>query len=263
MKIVSIISSCRKSGNTAWAAELIENELNAIAQQNGTELQLDRFFIGYCDIKMCVGCRTCFDKGEEFCPHKDDVAKIWEKLKEADGILVGSPIYVEDVNGIMKNWIDRLAFNSHRPGLVGKSAYIISTSGIGSSKHAVRTMKTALSTWGAYIAGTMRFRTGAKMDKKDMSDKYGPGLHNAANELFYSIYNKYSLKPSLYSLVSFKVQQTYWIKKGDKESLDYKFWKDKGWLREKADYYIPNHQSFILKRLLAKLVGRTVAIFFI
>jgi multimeric flavodoxin WrbA len=38
-------------------------------------------------------------------------------MMRAEAYVFASPVYVEDINGVMKNWIDRMAFNSHRPTL--------------------------------------------------------------------------------------------------------------------------------------------------
>ncbi|MDP4090618.1 MAG: flavodoxin family protein, partial [Bacillota bacterium] len=125
MKIISLVSSYRSNGNTIRIVSLIENQLLSIARTDGIGLEIERIQIGHSDIRTCLGCRACFDKGEEMCPLKDDLLAIRDKICQADGILAASPVYVEDVNGIMKNWIDRMAFNCHRPAFAGKAAYIV------------------------------------------------------------------------------------------------------------------------------------------
>lgn len=60
------------------------------------------------NIGTCRGCRICFDKGEEFCPHKDDRDKLIEKMKDSDGVIFASPNYSFQVSGLMKVFLDRL-----------------------------------------------------------------------------------------------------------------------------------------------------------
>lgn len=60
--------------------------------------------MAYSDIQFCRGCRIYFDKGEELCPIKNGLLNIRDKINSADGIILASPVYVEDINGIMKNW---------------------------------------------------------------------------------------------------------------------------------------------------------------
>lgn len=263
MKIISLVSSYRIDGNTNRIVSLIEKQLMSIADKENVILKIERIPLGQLDLKTCRGCRVCFDKGEEKCPLKDEVLSIRDKMLLADGILAASPIYVEDVNGIMKNWIDRMAFNCHRPAFAGKSAYIATTSGIGSSNHAINTIKTAFSTWGMYITGKSRFRTGELMELSTMESKHGKEIRNAAEALFDSIKENAASKPSFYSLLTFIVQQKYWIK-WDKyhDTMDYKYWHDSGWLESNCNYYIP-HQANFLKVKIAQFVGRIVAVFFI
>jgi multimeric flavodoxin WrbA len=51
------------------------------------------------NLKFCSGCKLCFDKGEQFCPHNDDRDAIIAKLEEADGVVFASPSYVFQISG--------------------------------------------------------------------------------------------------------------------------------------------------------------------
>ncbi len=257
-----LVSSGRRGGNTDGISVLLEKELMQLAQSKHTELVIDKYMLGRQDIRNCRGCRACFDRGEQYCPLKDDLLLLWEQLREADGIVLGSPVYVEDVNGIMKNWIDRMAFNSHRPGLTGKAAYVYTTSGLGSSNHSIHTMKTALTTWGVYIAGSSRFRTGALSKINDLQKEHGNYIRKAAERLFYAIWDKKPLKPSFYSLIAFSVQQIAWRRANDENSVDYRYWSDNGWLDKSCRYYFPNRTNPI-KALTSRLIGKVAALFFL
>jgi len=151
MKILSFISSYRKNGNTANIVQLLEDTIESISKQMNIHADFETVFLGHQNILTCKGCRICFDKGERNYPLNDDLLLIKERIDSADFVILASPVYVEDVNGIMKNWIDRMAFVCHRPEFFGKSAYILSTSGVGSTKHSLMTMNTALRTWGFHI----------------------------------------------------------------------------------------------------------------
>ena len=123
MKILTCVGSYRKNGNTARVVGLIEEQLQKVAAHNNEALEIETVYLGHHDIGICRGCRVCFDKGEEQCPLSDDLLAIKSKIKESDGIIIASPVYVNDVNGIVKNWIDRLAHVCHRPDLLA-SAHI-------------------------------------------------------------------------------------------------------------------------------------------
>ena len=263
MKIISLAGSYRLDGNTNRILDVIENRLTVLANENGISIEIERIQLGHSDIRICRGCRACFDRGEEKCPHKDDLLPIMSKLFQADGIIAASPVYVEDVNGIMKNWIDRMAFLCHRPAFAGKTAYIITTSGMGTSNHARNTILTAFTTWGIKIAGHSRFRMGERMEPEVIESKYTDESNRAAAKLFNAVKNHSYAKPTLYSLIAFKVQQVCWQKVSKhQDTFDYYYWDNHGWLQKDCKYYTPNKAGF-MKVKFARMIGTIVASFFI
>ncbi|WP_170253922.1 flavodoxin family protein [Acetobacterium paludosum] len=262
MRIISLVSSYRTNGNTNKTVSLIEQQLLSIANKEKITLEIEKILLSHFDIKTCCGCRACFDKGEEKCPLKDELLFIWEKIYQADGILAASPVYVEDVNGIMKNWIDRMAFNCHRPAFAGKNVFIVTTSGGGSSNHTINTMKNAFTTWGMNLAGSSKFRTGKQMDSVEIESRYSKEIKKVAEALFKAVKNKSNQRPSFYSLITFRVQQKCWQKSTQcQDTVDYKYWQRNEWLQRDCNYYIPNKASF-LKIKFAQLIGSIVAIFY-
>ena len=71
--------------------------------------------IGDYELETCRGCKLCFEKGEEFCPLKDDRDALIEKMALSDGIVFASPNYAFHASACMKIFLDRLAFFLHRP----------------------------------------------------------------------------------------------------------------------------------------------------
>lgn len=258
MKFISIVSSNRKNGNTEQLVGLVEEELRSKHEN----LEIERISLGREELKICLGCRACFDKGEEFCPLKDDLLSIRDKIINADGIILASPVYVEDVNGIMKNWIDRMAFYCHRPGFAGKTAVILTTSGAGSTSRALNTMKFALMSWGVYIDGQYKFRTGELMKPEEMKNLYSHKIKKISDRLFYDVKEQKALKPTFLSLIIFRVQQICWQKENKpKNTFDYTYWKSKGWLESGCTYYTAVKTNW-LKVKIARLIGTIAAAFF-
>lgn len=263
MKIISIISSCRKDGNTSRIVSLIEKQILSITRSKNIDIELEKVYLGEVELKNCRGCRLCFDKSEAMCPLKDELLVVRDKILQADGLLVASPVYVEDVNGVMKNWIDRMAFISHRPAFAGKTAIVITTSGIGSSNHAFKTINTALNTWGISSVAKGKFRTGALMKTDEMDEKYYEKIKKISSKLVNTVIHNETPNPSLYSLVSFRVQQKYWQKhKNIKGAFDFEYWKCKGWIKPDCEFYL-DHKANFIKVNLARLTGNIVALFFI
>jgi len=262
MKIVSIVSSYRTNGNTEQVVKQIENYLVQIAAQQSISMEIEHISLNKEDIQLCRGCRACFEKGEQYCPIKDSILKIRNEIVSADGIVIASPVYVEDVNGLMKNWIDRMAFHCHRPAFYGKYAAIITTSGAGSSNHSINTLKNALTVWGFYIGSKRNYRMGAKMEAEQIQTNYGANIESVARKLFNAINDKKAKRPSLYSLVTFRILQRCYRKTRNHETVDYVYWNDHGWLDLHKSYY-GDHDSNWVKGLLARIIGYLVSLFFI
>lgn len=258
MRIVALNSSARKGGNTEKILRLLEQQLKA--QDPG--LTFEYISLAGENLALCRGCRLCFDKGETACPLKDSLPAVCQKLLAADGVVFASPVYVEDVNGIMKNFLDRMAWSNHRPSFAGKTALILTTSGMGSSNHALRTIKFAVSAWGFHVSAVHKFRMGALMDDGSTAQKFSAQTATLAGKLLNDIVSRAPLKPSLMSLVVFKVQQKCWqAEKRAVDSFDYHFWLNSGWLEHSQSFYI-EHRAGPAKTLLAKGLGSFIALFF-
>jgi Multimeric flavodoxin WrbA len=257
MKLLALVSSCRKNGNTARMVELIATQIKEIAALQKITVDFETIYLGEVSLNACKGCRVCFDKGETFCPFKDDLLTLKKEMNAADGILLASPVYVEDINGVMKNLIDRLAFVCHRPEFAGKAAYLIVTSGAGSSNHAPTTMNRALHTWGFSIIGQSKFRTGALMESAEMKALYQNKTQQIAAQILKTVNAGKTFKPSLMSLLMFKVQQHYMGQAEKQSAIDYRYWLNKGWLEPGCRYYIPCRSNFI-KTGLARMAGKII-----
>jgi multimeric flavodoxin WrbA len=106
-KVIAINGSPRKNGNTA----ILSQKTLEGAKSQGAEIEL----IHLIDLKYqgCISCFACKRKGTEYigkCALKDDLTPVLEKAMAADAIVLGSPIYVGDVTGMMRLFIERFAF---------------------------------------------------------------------------------------------------------------------------------------------------------
>lgn len=260
MRILSLVSSYRKHGNTARLVELITTEMQAEADRLGETLELETLHLAQMDIQPCRGCRACFDRGESKCPVKDDIAEIKQKIEAADGLLLASPVYVEDVNGVMKTWIDRMAYVCHRPDFAGKCIYLVTTSGTTATRHSLDTMALAMRTWGGYLCGQASFKMGALMPLEEIKSRFQGRTSRIARTLIEAIRRGMALDPSILSLLIFQVQKGVWVKAAD-GSFDYNYWKEKGWLEQGTKFYIPIRSSQIKIRL-AQGLGALIGLFY-
>ncbi len=263
MKILLINSSYRINGNTSRIISIFEEKFIKLSEELGLCIETEKVHLAHYKINICRGCRVCFDKGEDKCPLGDDLLNIYDKMMQADGYVVASPVYVEDVNGIMKNWMDRMAFNSHRPAFFGKNVMLVTTSGVQSSNHSLKTMQTAFNTWAMNVICKMKFRLGALSEMEEIKSKYDESISRISKSFVQGIEKKSAEKPSLYSLIVFTVQQTCWLKNQQyKDTFDYKYWEEKKWLENGCAFYFPQ-KSNALKVKIAKIIGKVVAAFFV
>ena len=100
MKVIGINGSARKDGNTAIIINTIFDELN----QAGIETELIQ--LADFEIQPCRGCFAC--KGRGNCVFRNDgFVEVFSRMAEADGIILGSPVYSADVSAKMKAFLER------------------------------------------------------------------------------------------------------------------------------------------------------------
>lgn len=109
MKIILINGSPRKNWNTA---ELLKNAMQG-AQDAGAEAEIVNLYS--LNFKGCTSCFYCKLKSKEHgtCAMKDDLTPILEKVKNADAIIFGTPIYFMNLSAGMVAFIERLFFSNY------------------------------------------------------------------------------------------------------------------------------------------------------
>ena len=108
MKVLGIVCSPRKGGNT----EVLVGEVLANAKDLGAEIELE--FIANKNIAPCDGCESCMATGK--CKVEDDMQELYSKLMEADGIILGTPVYFWGMTSQAKAFLDRtFVFRKERP----------------------------------------------------------------------------------------------------------------------------------------------------
>lgn len=70
--------------------------------------QIELFYTAKLHVEPCLGDRACWTKTPGKCVQNDDVKMLLPKLREADIIVLATPVYVDGMPGTMKNLIDRL-----------------------------------------------------------------------------------------------------------------------------------------------------------
>lgn len=102
MKVVAFNGSPKEEGNTYQAIKIATEEL----QKSGIEIEI--IHVGNKLIRGCMACGQCAKNKNERCVvHTDEVNEWIQKMKEADGIIIGSPVHYSAIGGTMKAFLDR------------------------------------------------------------------------------------------------------------------------------------------------------------
>lgn len=105
MKVIGFNGSPRINGNTEGAINTVFAEL----EKAGIETEM--IHVGKEKVRGCLACYTCAKKKNEKCAIEDDPVNEWiQKMKQADGIILGSPVHFSGVAGTMKSFLDRAFF---------------------------------------------------------------------------------------------------------------------------------------------------------
>lgn len=105
MKVIAFNGSPKRQGNTAQALQIVLGELQAA----GIETELIQ--LGGQKVLGCLGCRKCMETKNKHCIRTDDDVNLYiDKMLEADGIIIGTPVYTSNVTAEVKAFIDRVCF---------------------------------------------------------------------------------------------------------------------------------------------------------
>ncbi len=105
MKVIAFNGSPRRNGNTHRALEVVLQEI----AKEGIETELVQ--MGCEDLAPCQACNVCMQKKDRRCKRKDDRVNEWvQKMAEADGIIIGSPVYFGSMTAQTKAFVDRVGF---------------------------------------------------------------------------------------------------------------------------------------------------------
>jgi multimeric flavodoxin WrbA len=150
LKIIAISGSPRDENTDVLLKETLKG-----AKQAGADTEL--ILLRNMSIACCDGCVQCEEGGKHpgECHIEDDMKVLYEKIEQADGIILGSPNYYSNMTGIMKDFFDRtLVFYGPRgQKLRGKRGGIVAVGGE-NGKPAIDAMKVFFG-YGMRIVGTV------------------------------------------------------------------------------------------------------------
>ncbi|MCR5685228.1 MAG: flavodoxin family protein [Lachnospiraceae bacterium] len=105
LKVLMLNGSPREHGNIALAF----SEMEQVFKENNVEYE--NILLGRTDIRGCIACETCRKRGK--CVFDDIVNELAVKFEEADGLVIGSPVYYGSANGTLMSALQRLFYSTH------------------------------------------------------------------------------------------------------------------------------------------------------
>ena len=105
MKVLLVNGSPKANGNTAFALK----QMAEVFTEQGIEAEV--IHVGNQVIRGCVACGSCYKTGK--CVFDDMVNEVAQKFEEADGLVLGSPVYYASANATLVALLDRLFYSTH------------------------------------------------------------------------------------------------------------------------------------------------------
>ncbi len=103
MKVIAINGSPNPKGTTFQGMKTVIKELEK------EHIDVELIHLGPGPVQGCIGCRKCRKTGKCIFDN-DPVNSCMEKIKQAEGLLIGSPVYFAGINGSLKSFLDRAFF---------------------------------------------------------------------------------------------------------------------------------------------------------
>ena len=180
------------------------------------------------DIGYCTACGACYATGE--CSLIDDFPGLFEKMMNADGIVLGSPNYIDSVTAPLKAVLDRCADAIHCQMFTGKFGCSVCTAGGSNQDEVVAYMNRALTSLGATTIGGVGVAVGrdpaalgkAEKDAVELGKKL---VQSVRGEHHYPGQDAIHQQRRAYFCQLIKANKDVW-------AHEYDWWMAMGWLKE-------------------------------
>lgn len=234
LKITAFIGSAR-TGYTLRAVQQLQEKLQALGR-----VDFEIVPLGDYRIKICRGCKVCFERGEEHCPLQDDRDRLIEKMTSSDGVIFASPNYSFHVSSLMKSLIDRLSFNLHRPCFFGKISTSIVVQGMYGGGKIVKYLDFVSKGMGFNNVKGICMKTIEPMSDRDRR-KFDAALTELARRVHRGLAKPPFPKPGLFALMIFRISRTKIRCMLDEGNRDWRYYLQQGWFD--SDFYYPTRLS--------------------
>lgn len=220
MKVTIINGSPRKNGSTAKILQRLQANL-----ESREDIAVSYHNLEEHSFLECSGCLSCYAKG--ICHLKDDLEKINENVAESDALIIGSPVYVSNVPGTLKKYIDRGHFVLEQS-LHNKYTFAVTTYEIGGSGDVINILSKLFRISGGISLGNLQIKVPFNADPFELP-KLEKQLDKVANKIYRALSEKQSKNwfDKLFNKVAIhKVIKPYVITKPKQYKAVIKRWQE-------------------------------------
>lgn len=199
----------------------------------------------------CDGSLECIVEGEQATAGFSALQPVYTAMKVADVVVFASPVHNFTVSALLKNFIDLMVFESHRPSFMGKSALLVATAmGAGQDK-VFRYLGDVVKSWGFRVVGRLGTNTSV-IHEPWYEARLATTLARLAERVPAAIAESRP-RIGLYDLIAFRVWKLVIELNPEKSLVDHRYWARTGLLQ--APYYYPCRTGVLAPALAALIVG--------
>lgn len=238
MKKIVILNGSQRLKGTHTLLKKIEKNLD--------EYSVEFVNIKDYELKPCIGCENCLRKG--ICHINDETQQVLDKLISADGIVIGTPVYLRQLPGYLKLLFDRACSWYHRSPLVGKPIFFVAVTQVTGLQQVINQLKDLSLQWGTIYCGNISrkiFNLEDKLEDKSLKRfKY-----------YLKDKNKKNYKPSMKQITEFNTQK---VLAECILPIDREYWRQKGYIIRP---YFYDCRINVFKRSIGYLYYRMLSYF--
>ncbi len=227
MKKILLINGSGRKNNTFKLLKSIEK----ILINEGFKCEIINLYKE--EIKFCCGCQQCILKNK--CFIEDDCEKIMRKIIECDGLIIGTPVYLNNMSGILKTLFDRTCSWFHRTPVYEKPTLLLANTKGSGIRHTLKSIKEVMIQWGTYIAGNIS-RNGINFNKPIKREELSKFIYLLQSD-------KKSYRPSFKEIYTYNMQRALANNIFD---IDKKYWKENNLINT---VYFNNAKINMIKKL--------------
>lgn len=214
-----------KAGEKSSTLGVVKNIIDKITDIIGKEnINVSIYSPSFSKINSCYSCNNCFYEGKCIQDENDDMKEIKNNLENADIVIFASPVYMHNVSGDMKIFIDRISYWSHLLKLRGKVGLAISTSSGNGLDITTSYINKVMNFLGIKVVGALNIVPYLK------NEKYNEVIATCANNLIEYINGKKIIPDELLETIFLSGKQMVMQQKDVNETAEYRYWVESGML---------------------------------